>query len=140
MENREMPENAPAPDIAQAAQQNYFMAYNHIRIGVMRQDYAETYLDIVQESTNLYHVVHGGAFFTLADCCAGLAARSNGRSYVPQHAPSQFVRNGAQGRITARGQVLQRGRRVCLVEVRITDEEGKLLFCSMFSMYCVSGK
>lgn len=117
--------------------ENPFMQYNHIKIRQVTQDSARVSLDIVRESTNIYGVVHGGAYFTMADCCAGLAARSDGRQYVTQDAAVQFVRNTGEGRVTAQAQVLHRGRRVCLVEVKITDEAGALLFNGTFSMYCI---
>ena len=66
--------------------ENPFMSFNHIKIGVVESDHAEVWLDIQPESTNIYGVVHGGALFTMADCCAGLTARSDGREYVTQNA------------------------------------------------------
>ena len=49
----------------------------------------------------------------------------------------QFIRNTGTGRITARSKVISRGRRICVVEVKITGEDGMLLFNSVFSMYCL---
>lgn len=123
---------------AAQARENPFMIHNNIRIGRVESDCAEVYLDICPSSTNRYGVVHGGAFFTMADCCAGLCARSDRREYVTQDASVQFVDNLQQGRVTARGQVFHRGRRICLVDVRITDASEKLLFRGVFSMYCIT--
>lgn len=95
-----------------------FMSYNHIEIDYVEQDRACVCLDIVRESTNSYHMVHGGAYFTMADCCAGLAAHTDGRRYVTQGASVQFVRNTGSGRVTARSVVTSRGRTLCLAEVR----------------------
>ena len=117
---------------------NPFMRYNHIEIGEVERDRAEVFLDLVPESKNIYGVVHGGAYFTMADCCAGLAARSDGRQYVTQDASVQFIRNTRAGRVIARSAVLNRGRRICLVEVKVTGEAGELLFSGVFSMYCVN--
>lgn len=117
--------------------ENPFMLYNHICAGGAGEDWAELYLDVVHDSTNPYGQVHGGAMFTMADCCAGRVARLDGRLYVTQDASVQFIHNVSSGRITARGTVLSRGRKICLVEVKITDEKGGLLFHSVFSMYCI---
>lgn len=114
-----------------------FTDYNHMEIAREERDYTEVYLDVTREATNVYHVVHGGALFTMADYCAGVTACSDGRRYVTQDASVQFIRNTGAGRITARSKVLSRGRRVCIVEVRITGEDGGLLFNSVFSMYCI---
>ena len=119
--------------------ENPFMAYNHIEVGPVSRDHAQVYLDIRPESTNIYHVVHGGALFTMADCCAGLCARTDGRDYVTQDASVQFIRNVSRGRITATAAILSRGRRVCVVEVRITAPQGTLLFHGVYTMYCTRG-
>lgn len=103
----------------------------------LQPDYAEAIVDITPDVLNSFVSVHGGAFFTLADVCAGMAARTDGRGYVTQQASVQFLRGAKEGRITARARVLNRGGTVCLVEVRITDEAGKLLFLSTFNFYCV---
>lgn len=119
---------------------NAFAVHNHIVVDDIRLDYAECHLDVVEESTNPYGAVHGGAYFTLADVCAGMTSRSDGRSYVTQQASAQFVRGCKSGRITARSRVVSRGRTVCLIDVEITDEAGALLFRGCFTFFCVSSK
>ena len=120
--------------------ENPFMQYNHIEIGSVTRDSASMSLEIRKDSTNIYGYVHGGAFFTMADCCAGLTARSDGRQYVTQSASVNFIRNVKSGRLTACGKTISRGRRICVVSVEITDEAGELLFASTFSMYCVDAQ
>ena len=39
--------------------------------------------------------------------------------------------------VTARGSVLSRGKRICLVNVDITDQNGTLLFHGTVTMYCI---
>ena len=84
--------------------------------------------------------MHGGAFFTMADCCAGLTARSDGRQYVTQNASVNFIHNVKAGHLTARGRTVSRRRHICVVAVEITDETDTLLFSSTFSMYCISAE
>lgn len=117
--------------------ENPFMQYNHIQIDSVTLDSAAMPLDIRKDSTNIYGYVHGGAFFTMADCCAGLTARSDGRQYVTQNASVNFIHNVKSGHLTAHGKTISRGRRICVVSVEITNETGDLLFSSTFSMYCV---
>lgn len=64
--------------------ENPFMQYNHIEIVSVTSDSAVMSLDIRRDTTNIYGYVHGGAFFTMADCCAGLTARSDGGSMSPR--------------------------------------------------------
>jgi len=120
--------------------ENPFMTFNHIEIGTVEPDHAEVWLDIRPESTNIYGFVHGGALFTMADCCAGLTARSDGREYVTQNASVNFITNTPNGKITAYGKVASRGHRVCVVDVEIYTEKKELLFHSVFSMYCILRK
>lgn len=133
-----MPETEHQDLRAQVIRENPFMTYNHIEVGPIGPDCAEVSLRICRESTNIYHVVHGGAFFTMADCCAGLCARTDGRDYVTQDASVQFIHNVGEGTVTARGKVLNRGRRICLVNVSIRSEKDILLFYGTFTMYCVN--
>ena len=77
--------------------ENPFMQYNHIEIVSVTSDSAVMSLDIRRDTTNIYGYVHGGAFFTMADCCAGLTARSDGRQYVTQNASVNFIHNVKAG-------------------------------------------
>lgn len=120
--------------------ENPFMQYNHIEIDSVTLDEAAMSLDIRKDSTNIYGFVHGGALFTMADCCAGLTARSDGRQYVTQNASVNFIHNVKSGHLTAHGRTISRGRHVCIVSVEITSETGSLLFSSTFSMYCVNAE
>lgn len=116
---------------------NAFANHAGVVVTDARPDYAEAILEIKPETLNSFGSVHGGAFFTLADVCAGMAARTDGRGYVTQQASVQFLRGAKEGRITARAQVLHRGGTVCLIEVRITDAADRLLFLGTFNFYCV---
>ena len=106
------------------------MQYNHIEIVSVTSDSAVMSLDIRRDTTNIYGYVHGGAFFTMADCCAGLTARSDGRQYVTQNASVNFIHNVKAGHLTARGRTVSRRRHICVVAVEITDETDTLLFSS----------
>lgn len=116
---------------------NAFAVCNGVKIADVQPDYAEVYLDVVPDSLNPWGTVHGGAYFTLADVCAGITARTDGRRYVTQQASVQFLHAGKEGRITVRSKVLHRGGTVCLIEVDVTDEAGHLLFLGTFNFYCV---
>ena len=102
--------------------ENPFMQYNHIEIVSVTSDSAVMSLDIRRDTTNIYGYVHGGAFFTMADCCAGLTARSDGRQYVTQNASVNFIHNVKAGHLTARGRTVSRRRHICVVAVEINAE------------------
>ncbi|MGN0983348.1 MAG: PaaI family thioesterase [Gemmiger sp.] len=121
----------------EAKEANAFAEHTGITVTELRQDYAEASLEITPQTMNLYGLVHGGALFTLADVCAGMTARTDGRTYVTQQASVQFLRSAQAGRLVARGKVLHRGGTICLIQVEITDEAGKMLMISTFNFYCL---
>ncbi len=118
-------------------ERNLFAKYNHVRLAVVERDHVEVYLDIVPESLNARGTVHGGAYFAMADACAGIVSRTDGRMYVTQTATVQYLRAATEGRLTAVGTVLHRGRTSCLVEVRILGEDEKTVFIGTFLSHCL---
>ncbi|MBR2561547.1 MAG: PaaI family thioesterase [Eubacterium sp.] len=126
-------------ELAKAIQKdNAFAIHNGIKLKSVEKDQAEVYLDITADSLNHSGNVHGGAFLSLADVCSGCAARTDGRKYVTQAASACFVRGAKEGRITARGSVLHRGRKNCLIRVDVIDDNDKMLFYGTYTYYCVS--
>lgn len=119
---------------------NRFAAYNHIKMVDMDTDWALVELTIWPESKNPYGVVHGGALYTMADNAAGIAAHSDGGSYVTQFSSMHYLRNQIQGTIRAEGRVRHRGRSTCLVEVSITGEGGRLMATGSFTFFRVDEK
>ncbi|MBQ9239153.1 MAG: PaaI family thioesterase [Treponema sp.] len=127
-------------NIESLVRNNPFMQYNHICAGTVTRDAAEVYLDVTENALNIYGMVHGGALYTVADCCAGMTARTDGRAYVTQSSSVQFIRNTHGGRITAHGRIVHRGRYTVIVDVTITDDHDTLLFSSTFTMFCIKEK
>lgn len=118
---------------------NVFCVHNHVEVVDVKKDYAEVRLNLVPESMNFRGTVHGGAYFSMADMCSGMVCRTDGRVYATQHASVEYVRAVTGGMLTGKGTVVHRGRTSCLVEVRITTEEGKLAFLGMFQFACIGG-
>ena len=116
---------------------NLFFIHNHGELVDVRKDYAEVQLRLVPESMNFLGTVHGGAHFTLADVCAGIVCRTDGRKYVTQHASVEYIRAVKGGVLSAKGSVMHRGRTGCVVEIRIFSEEGKLAFAGTFQFACI---
>jgi len=86
-------------------------------------------LDVRSELTNSYQAAHGGVLMTLLDVAMAVAARSldataNGAITVEMKA--SFIGAG-QGRLTAEGRCLHRGRQVAFCEGDVLDGTGKLV-------------
>lgn len=119
---------------------NSFATYNHVRFTDLDKDSADAEMDIFPESTNPFGMIHGAAFFTLADVTAGMAARSNGEIFVTQTADLHFLGNEKTDRIFCHCGVLKRTRSTALVEARVTNRDGKLLFLADFTFFNMDGR
>lgn len=116
---------------------NAFMDYNFITVAEVSLDRVVTSLDIRPETRNPYGVAHGSALYTMADNATGIAAHTDGRSYVTQSSNMYFLNNQKEGTIRAEAKVIHRGRTTCLVGVEITGDHGKRLASGTFIHFCV---
>lgn len=128
-----MPETHP--DYEQA---NPFMAYNHIQICQLSPEKSVVKVDLVPESKNMDGHVHGGLLYSMADCAAGITARSNGKNYVTQSAHINFLKNVNSGTIYATAEVVKRGSHIAVFHVSITDEKNSLLADGTVDMYRIN--
>lgn len=120
---------------------NEFMNHNHIYLKVVEQDRVVTEMTVVKESLNPYGIAHGGALYTMGDCAAGIAARTDGRRYVTLSSSFNFLRSGQIGdTIQAIGLVRHRGRTTCVVDVDVTDSQGRLLSNGSYTFFCIEGR
>lgn len=90
------------------------------------------HLDPQEFHYNPLGTVHGGVLSTLLDTAAACSVHTTlpaGVGYTSLDLTVKFLRpvTVASGRITARGAVLQRGRRTALAEARMTDAAGRLV-------------
>lgn len=119
---------------------NAFPAHNHIELESIETDHAVFRMEIRPESKNPYNIVHGGAFYTMADDATGYAAHTDGRYYVTQGSSMHFLRNQSEGVVHADARVRHRGRTTCLVDVDVIGEGGRLLATGEFTFFCVDPK
>ena len=123
--------------IANTNRDNSFMRHNGILLTQMEKDRAVVEADLTETNRNLYGAVHGGMILTMADCASGGAARSNGMRYVTVSNSFEFYSNSKGSHLIAEGKVKNRGKTICVVEVEIKDDTGKLLCGGTFTMFCV---
>lgn len=117
--------------------QNNFMVRNGISVIEVSEERAVLKLEIIDDFLNPYGYVHGGLLFTLADCAAGMLARTDGRKYVTQTANVNFIANVKDGTIIAKASFVSRKKRVSVVHVEIYWVD-TILADFTFNMYCVS--
>ena len=105
-----------------------FCRENGIEITDIREGYAEAVMQIDAGKLNANGVVQGGAIFTLADFAfAGAANSFENLRASSMSATVNFLRPGSGNTLTARAQVVNRGRRSCLVETEVFNDAGKLV-------------
>jgi uncharacterized protein (TIGR00369 family) len=98
--------------------------------GETRRGHAVVEADVGERDWNPMEVVHGGVVTGLADtamgvCMTGLLAPGEGCTNIELHV--RFLRATTAGRLRATALPLREGRRITVVEARVTDEEGRLV-------------
>ena len=116
---------------------NAFANYNNITVRQLELGKAEAKLTVGPDNRNPLGKLHGGAYYTLADCAAGTACRTDGRKYVTLDGTIHFIRSADQGVVTASAVVRHRGRTTSLVEIEITGEDGTLFATGDFTFFCL---
>lgn len=79
---------------------------------------------------NIAGTVHGGVLSVIADSAMGLAFGTTiepGQTFTTVEQKINFLRPVFEKTVRARGEVIQRGRTLGLMECRITDSDGKLV-------------
>ena len=122
------------------ALRNPFMDHNFVTLTETDENRAVCTLEIRPESRNPYGYAHGGAIYTIADDVAGYAAHADGGYYVTQSSSMYFTGNQAAGVLTGTADVRHRGRRTCVIDVRVTGENGKLIATGTFDYFRVDGE
>lgn len=103
-----------------------FCRLNDIRITVISDGYAEAEMVVNDEKLNANNVVQGGAIFTLADFAfAGAANSFEGLRASSMSSTINYLRPGSGTMLKAVAQVVNRGKRSCLVEVEVFNDSGK---------------
>lgn len=125
-------------DPSEPLKPNSFAVFNGIKIQSTGENSAQAVLEIGPNSLNPYGLLHGGAYYTLADCACGIACRNDGRKYVTLHGGLDFLRSVKSGTVTAAAVVQHRGRSTCMVSVEITDQSGALLATGSYTFFCVT--
>ena len=105
-----------------------FCRLNDIRIIEIRDGYAEAEMIVNDDKLNANNVVQGGAIFTLADLAfAGAANSFEGLKASSMNSTINFLRPGSGSKLNAVAQVVNRGKRSCLVETEVFNDSGKLI-------------
>ena len=100
---------------------------NHMKLETVEKGYAEAVMEITENVCNAVGTVQGGAIFTLADMAFAGAANSYGEKCVAMSAAASFIRPGSGKKLHAAAKEISKGRRSCVMEVEVKNDEGKLV-------------
>ena len=97
------------------------------------EGYARLRLHFKVENTTVMNALHGGAIASLIDTTGAMAAWTTAEIATPKYFGSTVGVNvnylsGAIGEdVLAEGRILKRGKEIIYTDVRVTNEDGKLL-------------
>ena len=98
--------------------------------------YAKVEKTVTEEDLNPVDIAHGGLYFSMADNAAGSAMAAYGEKAVTLNAQYNFMRPARAGdTLTAVARESKHGGTICVYEVQITDQNGRLVGTGTFTFY-----
>ena len=95
---------------------------------------ARACMTVSPKDENPLGYAHGGVYMTLADVAAGTAASTHGYKAVTVDASWHFYRGAVPGdTLAAEATELKAGQTICVYDVRLTDQAGRLLGSGTFT-------
>ena len=111
-------------------------AFENYEIKEMKDGHVEVTTKVVDSSLNYYGNAHGGYLFTLCDQISGLVLFSLGLDVVTLQSSINYLKAGKRDDVlTIKGECVHQGRTTCLVDVAITNQEGKNVCKATFTMF-----
>jgi acyl-CoA thioesterase len=123
----------PLPNLAQSARLGGFHHEVGFRIDVRASGRGMVVVTgrVERRHLNLNGVVHGGVYATILDTAMGASVvtlLAPGETTATTSLYVEFLRAAREGEVlTARGEVLRRGRHIAFAEGNLTDGEGRTL-------------
>jgi len=97
----------------------------------LEEGQATLYMEILPEKhMNTNQSLHGGVMASLLDTASGMSVRSlldESETIATINLSINFLRPGFSGKLTAKGHVKSKGKKMATVEAELYDEKNKLL-------------
>ncbi len=135
----------PLPDLVHAARRGGFHAEVGFRIDEARSGRGVCTVSgtVERRHLNINEVVHGGVYATILDTAMGgsvVSLLAEGETTATTSLYVEFLRAARRGdTLTARGEVLRRGRHIAFAEGNLFDGEGRRLSQARGTWYIWSG-
>ena len=98
-------------------------------------DDLEGFLQVTRDSLNPHGKVHGGALAALADTVGGNCACARGRSCVTASQSMEFLRPAEGPYITCVATPKKEGHTLSVIQVELSNAEGKLVATGTFTFF-----
>ncbi|MGF6905672.1 PaaI family thioesterase [Fusobacterium sp. PH5-44] len=112
----------------------------HLGINIVEldNDHCVALLEVQKELLNPHGMLHGGAYYSLADTAAGVLSRTAGRKNVTLEGKLNFIKSAAEGEtIKAIATKMHQGNTTGVYLVNIIGKDEKLLATGIFTMYYI---
>lgn len=118
------------------------MEHLGIQIEVMEEGYVRATMPVDGRTKQPFGYLHGGASVALAETVASMGAYylidKEKETCFGLEINANHIRSKKDGQVTAEAKVLHRGRSTQVWEIKIADEQGKLICISRCTMAVVS--
>lgn len=120
-------EKETMPEVAAFFAQDRFAAHTGVVLMAARPGYARARMEVEARHLNANGTAHGGAIFTLADFCFGVAANTRGTVAVGINTTIAYVKAVKGGTLFAEAREVSQHTRLATYTVDITDDTGEVV-------------
>ena len=112
-----------------------FPRFMRVETTELSEGCATAVMPVWDKLRNPQGAVHGGVLHTLADEAVSSAAISHGQWVATISSDFHYLRAGLNTTsLTARAQEVKYGKRACVYNVEIADQDGTVLACGTFTV------
>jgi acyl-CoA thioesterase len=121
-----------------ANEKNPFSKLLGMKIIELDEDHSVGILPVTDKLLNPHGMLHGGAYYTLADTAAGVLSRTNNKKNVTLEGKLNFIKGVCSGvTIKALAKRLHKGNKTGVFTVMIYDEDENLLAAGIYTMFFI---
>ena len=112
-----------------------FIKKNDFKIKELNDSKCILEYDIKNDGLNPMGIVHGGILFGLSDTAAGILSSMDGRTPLTTNASINYLNPAVSGKIFAEAVILKRGKNIGYFEVKIKNEDDKIISTSYINFF-----
>lgn len=128
-------------EMNQIVERNPFAKYIGMELLEVKEGYASGRISFEKQYENVYGGMHGGCAYSLADTLAGIAALTYGDYVTTLDASINYLLPVEHTvYVNCRAQVIRHGRKISVVRVEISNDDGTILIDGSFTFYHLEKK